>query len=56
MRNLLTRVEAFCRDSSSFRRSYDWKEIERLYRLECRINEVGMYLLCSTIDAEGKRQ
>ena len=45
LKNLLKGVEACCRDSSSTRRSSDWKESGRSYRLDCKENHAGRYLL-----------
>ena len=39
MRKLLMGVEACCRDTSPARRSFDWKENGRSFRLECRVND-----------------
>ena len=55
MRKLLMGVEVCCRDTSSIRRSFEWKENGRSFRLEYRVNDAGRYLLCSAIDAEGQK-
>ncbi|WKA10977.1 hypothetical protein VitviT2T_028516 [Vitis vinifera] len=48
-------VEDRCRGESSSRRLKVWEEGGRKYRLECRSNEVGRYLLCSVRNLEAKR-
>ena len=55
MRKLLMGVEACCRDTSSARRSFEWKENGRSFRLEYRVNDARRYLLCSVVDVEGKK-
>ena len=53
-RKFLTGVEACCKDSSPVRKSFEWRENGRSVRLECKENDVGRFLLCSTTDVEGK--
>ena len=55
MRKLLMGVEACCRDTSFDRRSFEWKENGRSFRLEYRVNDVWRYLLCSVVNIEGKK-
>ncbi|RVW88495.1 hypothetical protein CK203_043836 [Vitis vinifera] len=52
---LLEGVEDWCRGESSSRRLKVWEEGGRKYRLECRSNEAGRYLLSSVRDLEAKR-
>ena len=52
--SLLEGVEEWCRGDSSSRRLKVW-EGGRKYRLECRSNDAGRYLLCSVRDLEAKR-
>ena len=42
-------------DTSTARRSFDWKENGRNFRLECKENNVGRFLLCSATHAEDKK-
>ncbi|RVW80659.1 hypothetical protein CK203_044359 [Vitis vinifera] len=53
--SLLEGVEEWCRDESSSRSLRAWEEGGRKYRLECRSNIAGRYLLCSVRDSEAKR-
>ncbi|RVW50374.1 hypothetical protein CK203_086394 [Vitis vinifera] len=53
--SLLEGVEDWCREESSSRRLRVWEEGGRKYRLECRSNVAGRYLLCSVRDLEAKR-
>ena len=52
---LLEGVEDWCKGESSSRRLKVWEEGGRKYRLECRSNDAGRYLLCSVRDLEAKR-
>ena len=52
---LLEGVEDWCRGESSSRCLKVWEEEGRKFRLECRSNEAGMFLLCSVRDLEAKR-
>ena len=52
---LLEGVEDWCRGESSSRRLKVLEEGGRKYRLECRSNDAGRYLLCSVRDLEAKR-
>ncbi|RVX18713.1 putative ribonuclease H protein [Vitis vinifera] len=52
---LLEGVEDWCRGESSSRRLKVLEEGGRKYRLECRSNKAGRYLLCSVRDLEAKR-
>ena len=52
---LLEGMEAWYRGESSSRRSKIWEEGGRKFRLECRSNEVGRFLLCSVRDVEAKK-
>nr|CAN79200.1 hypothetical protein VITISV_034334 [Vitis vinifera] len=53
--SLLEGVEEWCREESSSRSLRAWEEGGRKYRLECRSNIAGRYLLCSVRDSEAKR-
>ena len=53
--SLVEGVEDWCREESSSRRLRVWEEGGRKYRLECRSNVAGRYLLCSVRDLEAKR-
>lgn len=53
--SLLEGVEEWCREESSSRILRVWEEGGRKYRLECRSNAAGRYLLCSVRDLEAKR-
>ncbi|RVW26082.1 hypothetical protein CK203_112550 [Vitis vinifera] len=53
--SLLEGVEEWCREESSSRSLRAWEEGGRKYRLECRSNAAGRYLLCSVRDSEAKR-
>ena len=55
MENLLVGVEECCKVPHPARRSFVWRENGRLFRLERRENNAGRFLLCSAIDAEGKK-
>ena len=55
MHNILMGVEECCKVSVLARRSFVWRENERFFRLECRENNVGRFLLCSDTDVEGKK-
>ena len=55
MNNLLMGVEECCEDSVPARRSFVWRENGRFFRLECKENNAGRFLLCFATDAEGKK-
>ena len=55
MNNLLMGVEECCKVSILARRSFVWRENERFFRMECKENNAGRFLLCSATDAEGKK-
>ena len=55
MENLLAGVEECCKIPTPVRRSFVWRENERFFRLECKENIAGRFLLCSAIDPEGKK-
>ena len=55
MKNLLVGVEECCKVPHPARRSFVLRENARLFRPECKENNAGRFLLCSTIDAEGKK-
>ncbi|RVX15844.1 hypothetical protein CK203_005809 [Vitis vinifera] len=48
-------VEAWYRGESSSRRSKVWKEEGRKFRMRCRSNEAGRFLLCPVRDVEAKK-
>ena len=53
--NLLKNVEE-CRNASTpVSRSLVWREKGRLFRLECKENKDGRFLLCSLKDVDGKK-
>ena len=52
---LLEGVEAWYRGESSSRRSKVWKEEGRKFRMRCRSNEAGRFLLCPVRDVEAKK-
>ena len=52
---LLEGVEAWCRGESSSRRLKVWKEEGRKFRMRCRSNEAGRFLLCPVRDVEAKK-
>ena len=54
--NLLKNVEE-CRNASTqvSSRSLVWRENRRFFRLECKENKDGRFLLCSAKDVEGKK-
>ena len=53
--NLLKNVEE-CRNASTpVSRSLVWSEYGRFFRLECKENKDGRFLLCSAKDVEGKK-
>ena len=53
--SLLDGVEACCRGSDDRSWSLVWEEGGRKYRLECRSNKEGRFLLCFVCDLEAKR-
>ncbi|WJZ85422.1 hypothetical protein VitviT2T_004961 [Vitis vinifera] len=52
---LLEGVEAWCRGKSSSKLLKVWDEGARKFRLECRSNVAGRFLLCSVRDVERKK-
>ena len=52
---LLEGMEAWCRGESSSRCLKVWEEGGRKFRLECRSNEAGRFLLYSVRDLEAKK-
>lgn len=52
---LLEGVEAWCRGESNSRGLKVWEEGGRKFRLECRANDAGRFLLCSVRDVEAKQ-
>ena len=55
MNNLLMGVEEYCKVSVPARRSFVRRENGRFFRLECRENNAGRFLLLSATDVEGKK-
>ena len=55
MNKLLLGVVESCRDFDPARRPFEWREKGRFFRLECKENIAGRFLLCSVIDDEGKK-
>ncbi|WJZ82789.1 hypothetical protein VitviT2T_002517 [Vitis vinifera] len=55
LRYLLDGVEACCREGINRAWAFGWEEGNRKYRLECRSNEAGRFILCSVRDIESKR-
>ena len=55
LRYLLDGVEACCREGVNRAWAFGWEEGNRKYRLECRSNEAGRFILCSVRDIESKR-
>ena len=57
MKLFLNGVLTCCREreDSSSKRLFVWKENGRSYKLECKINEAGRYILCSIVDQAGKK-
>ena len=51
---LLKNVEECLNAPTLVRRSLVWSEYGRLFRLECKENKDGRFLLCSAKDVEGK--
>ncbi|RVW28783.1 hypothetical protein CK203_089253 [Vitis vinifera] len=51
---LLEGVEVWCKGESNSRLLKVWDEETRKFRLECRSNVAGRFLLCSVRDVEGK--
>ena len=52
---LLEIVEACCRDEFAQRFVKSWENRGRKFKLECRANEAGRFLLCSLVDSEAKK-
>ena len=52
---LLEGVEAWCRGESNLRCLKVWEKRGRKFRLKCRSNEAGRFLLCSVRDVEAKK-
>ena len=52
---LLEGVEAWCRGGSNLRHLKVWEEGGRKFRLDCRSNVAGRFLLCSVRDLEAKK-
>ena len=48
-------VEAWCRGESSSRCLKVWEDGGRKFRLECRSNEAGRFILCLVLDVEAKK-
>ena len=55
LRNFLKGIVFCCREGNEGKRSFDWKENGRSYKMESLRNNAGKYLLCPVIDGEGKR-
>ena len=55
MNKLLLGVGECCRVFVYDRRPFEWRENGRFLRLESKENIAGRFLLCSVIDAEGKK-
>ncbi|RVX00178.1 hypothetical protein CK203_026678 [Vitis vinifera] len=52
---LLEGVETSCRGEGGQRFVKRWEDGGRKFRLECRTNDAGRFLLCSVVDSEAKR-
>ena len=55
VKNLIKGIEICGRDTASAKRSFNWKENRRIFRLESKKNDAGRFLLCSVTDEDGKR-
>ena len=55
VRNLLKGIEICGRDIATTKRSFDWKENGRIFRLDSKKNDAGRFLLCFVTDEDGKR-
>ena len=55
MEKLLMGVEECCRVFVPASRTFAWRENGRSFRLECKENNAGRFLLCSVTDGEGKK-
>ena len=55
MNKLLLGVEECCRVFAPARRPFEWRKNGRSFRLECKENIAGRFLLCSVTDAKGKK-
>ena len=52
---LLEGVEANCMGEFGQRFVKSWEDGGRKFKLECRANEAGRFLLCSVVDSNAKR-
>ena len=48
-------VASFINEVATKRRGFEWKENGRRFSLVCKKNDAGCFILCSVIDADGKR-
>ena len=55
LRTLLKSIEICCNEGVHIKRTFEWRENGRFYKMESHRNDVGSYLCCSVIDGEGKR-
>ena len=53
--NLLDGVEICCKEGGTSKKSVEWEENGRFYKMETSKNDAGKYLLCLAINGEGKR-
>ena len=54
LRNHLKGIETCCKKEHMGRRSFEWKEKRRYYKLENHQNAAGRFLMCSVTDGEGR--
>ena len=55
LRNFLKGIVFCCREGNEGKRSFDWKENGRSYKMESLRNNARKYLVCAVTDGEGKR-
>ena len=52
---LLKSIEICCNEEVHIKRTFEWRENARFYKMESHINDAGNYLSCAVTDGEGKR-
>ena len=55
LHTLLKSVEICCKEGGNPRRTFEWKENGRFYKLESHKNDAGKFMSCLVIAGEGKR-
>ena len=55
LRTLVKSIEIYCNEGVHIKRTFEWRENGRFYKMESHRNDAGNYMSCLVTDGEGKR-